>query len=501
MKYIYLVFITVIFSLLQFSCDDYLEVTPENSVTFKSYFKTEKDLEVYTNGVRKRFMELETNSTCSNVERGQLFDDAGYGINQLVNFDVSRYGDSYAQFFWGAEYGIIASCNTLVKFSDKPDIPEGRKDFYKGQAHFYIAYSYFLIARFWGEAPIIREHGESGMRAKSSANDVLDYALENVRKAIKMLPKIKELRDADGKEFEHRNIPSKQAAMALYADIALWKAGMNKETSSLQNIIDTLTLVIDDSNFSLASTPEDVVKNVLVGDSQESIYELRLIAEETRMNNGYYPYKKFLGYPVFPGKDKGDIKYAEMRIKNTTVRSIYADGDLRRDSYFYKFEEMEALDELVTGGYAYPYKFRKIKVTEYPWAFSLDYVYQNAVLYRLSGLILLRAECYARLGKNGLAIADMNRIRQRSNASEYSAAEGDDIRYLVFKEREKELLWERKRYFDVIRNGYWKTEFKGAFQTLTDQDIEDGALYYPIGWGAFDDNPLMTQNRYWLKRY
>ena len=37
-------------------------------------------------------------------------------------------------------------------------------------------------------------------------------------------------------------------------------------------------------------------------------------------------------------------------------------------------------------------------------------------------------------------------------------------------------------------------------KNLTDQDILDGALYLPVSFTAFNENPAMVQNRYWKKR-
>ena len=38
---------------------------------------------------------------------------------------------------------------------------------------------------------------------------------------------------------------------------------------------------------------------------------------------------------------------------------MFPDGDLRKDAYFYKFEEMAHPDSVeITHGFAYPYKLR-----------------------------------------------------------------------------------------------------------------------------------------------
>ncbi|WP_293714246.1 RagB/SusD family nutrient uptake outer membrane protein, partial [uncultured Parabacteroides sp.] len=77
---------------------------------------------------------------------------------------------------------------------------------------------------------------------------------------------------------------------------------------------------------------------------------------------------------------------------------------------------------------------------------------------------------------------------------------GGDLRYAIFKEREKELLLEGQRYYDIIRNDYVRTELRGNFRTVTNQDLKDGALFLMIGSGAFNRNPLLRQNAYWHRR-
>lgn len=113
---------------------------------------------------------------------------------------------------------------------------------------------------------------------------------------------------------------------------------------------------------------------------------------------------------------------------------------------------------------------------------------------------MLRAECAARLGDNDTAIKDINRVRTRANAKLYDASEyGGDVRYAVFKEREKEFLFEGFRYYDIIRNGYYKTDLEGGFQTASEQDFKDGAFFLTVYGTSMQNNPAIRQNKYWVK--
>ena len=80
----------------------------------------------------------------------------------------------------------------------------------------------------------------------------------------------------------------------------------------------------------------------------------------------------------------------------------------------------------------------------------------NKIIWRLADLILLRAEARVHLGNTGGAEQDLWKVQRRSKAVEYTDG---DLQLAIFREREKELIFEDHRYFDVMRNeGYYKTE-------------------------------------------
>ena len=113
---------------------------------------------------------------------------------------------------------------------------------------------------------------------------------------------------------------------------------------------------------------------------------------------------------------------------------------------------------------------------------------------------MLRAECCAKLGQD-LAKSDLNKIRDRANATPYPAPGESDIQLAIFKERERELLFEGHRYYDIIRNGleYIHTYMDGNYKTLDQQDVKEGALFLPLDTDAFTLNDIIRQNIYWSK--
>ena len=110
-------------------------------------------------------------------------------------------------------------------------------------------------------------------------------------------------------------------------------------------------------------------------------------------------------------------------------------------------------------------------------------------------------------------------IIDQSKAQEYNFPSADDkkhgltgnIQLAIFREREKELIYEGHRYYDIARNGmcfirgedsydYIRKEISPAYERLTDQDIKDGALYSRIDEICFKNNDLIRQNKYWNRR-
>ena len=125
----------------------------------------------------------------------------------------------------------------------------------------------------------------------------------------------------------------------------------------------------------------------------------------------------------------------------------------------------------------------------------------NRVIFRLADMYLLRAECRVKMDDRVGAEADLNVIRQRAGVEMWPAKnDSGDLKYDIFREREKELLYEGHRYYDVVRNGYWKTELQGNFSELSVDDVKDGALYMPVPQTAFSQNDLMIQNAFWASK-
>lgn len=356
---------------------------------------------------------------------------------------------------------------------------------------------------------------------KSSNETLLQFALDEVNLALADIPVRDKLLDAEGQQVTSKSMADRSVAMALKLEICLWKAALNKQPELLDDAIKAANFVIDSCDYQLVASPEEVCTEVVTGGSNEGIFEIKFNSvEATSTRNSWTTMEYLVTFPIKPEDGRGDVQETSARVYQTTVDRMYpghfegyiADGnfigDRRRLSYFYELDTIRLNQDWTekAAGYAYPYKFRKILTRTGSDLGEFDCFACDHVIWRLADVILLRAEAYARKGENGWAIADLNRIRERAYGNtdgNYDVAqEGDDLRYIIFKEREKELLWEGKRWWDIVRNNYWQTELWEFHRTkLTQEDVDNGALYMPVVLQAFNENPYMSQNRYWQSRY
>ena len=194
------------------------------------------------------------------------------------------------------------------------------------------------------------------------------------------------------------------------------------------------------------------------------------------------------------------------RILVTTVESIYPEeNDLRRQEFWYDLgnvkytmdnQEFVSLYAFINKWRDYHYQTNaeilggqgKVVV-----ATDCDYVF-----WRLADVVLLRAECRARLQK-ATAKDDLDRIRKRAGLEAYAGSTAPEaLREEIFNERRRELFGEGQYYFDIVRNGYYREKLYGKFKDLTDAYSRIGEIYTWISADAFEKNTLMTQNTYWL---
>lgn len=486
------------------SCNNFLTEEPETVVTNLNYWKTEKDVQSAVYGMHQSFRSVMGNVIMLYRDRGLPFDVLGSNWTNISNNDMSDFKVDAVEFSWGFEYQIIANANLIIDNIYRAELSEERYNFYLGQALCIRAYTYFCLIRYFGDVPLIVRSEDTGEKTREAWQSVANFIISDLKKAAELLPHARELKNADGSMIVSKQIPTCHTANAILAHVCAWIAGVGQQPELLTEGIKRADMVINSGDYDLAYTPEEVCEEVLLGNSGEGIFELdyQNISPNDLKDYGSYIAGACQRWPIQPMTTPATKRTP--RINNSTIMTLYPDiADKRRNAYFYALDSMATLPVSTTQGAAYIQKWRHVLTwADGSMAGRIRYYEENDILIRLADIILLRAEMKAQTGDSDGAISDLNTVRRRAGAKEYSTTERN-LSEAIATERERELFLEgiNTRYFDIVRNGSFREKLRGKFKTLTDEDVKNGALYLPISSNAARFNTLATQTPYWANEF
>ena len=510
-----------------FSCNDWLTVESEKSVTYINYFKSEQDLEnimisIFGNE-KKIFAPFYTNHLDIS---GLLCDEGGdYEGFRTLNPE-EFFGGNMDN--WAIHYSAIYLANMMEENRFRFEhISEERADYWIAQANFAKALFYFDVVRQWGEAPLAPGTESTDAFGKSSITILLEEVIRCANIALK-LPTYEKLTDANGSVVTSRQYASLGTVHTLLANIYAYMGGISGDRKYWEEAEKHASLVIDGKVGYYDLEPDILaLKNNTLGAGRKSVETIFSIEINDRDEGRFwsamfecrYPGLLLLDYPYTTTNPENiESNYRKPTVYVSTIEDLYERGDQRLKEYWYKLGEVGYWqptdwddDGIVIDStwkisdYAFLDKWNKEIRSVNPAVIEggdapLLAMDGNRVVWRLADLILLRAECRARLGME-TAVNDLNRIRSRAGLNDYSGStDPEALRKEIFHERERELFGEGVRYYDIVRNGYFREQLSWAYAALTDEEVKDGALYLPVPRNAFDKNPLMKQNIYWSWR-
>lgn len=502
-----------VIALLTGSCQ-LLDFTPDNNLTQTNAFLTEKELNATTTSIFF-FMgqAMEGNTTFQRA--GEVADETNY-------FDQEREWNPKTiiglQKSWKDFYNIIYEANLLLdNIHQTSGLTEERLAYHRGQALFAKGFAYLNVAMRFGDAIVTKDSKVTQPYGISPVLDVVEEAIKAGTEAYEVLPPFESLKLPEGANPQNKQYASKGAAAALLAHAYAWKGSIielyqlqGDADAAYREAIKYATEIIEGrtGSYRLLDTPQELVSALSNADqiSPEDIYVIAFDKNRSEYTNSPTLARSFVSWPVDETKQIGDLAMStDLRIYRSTALELFPDeSDARREAFFYQLDQ----DHLVNDqSYALMHKYNQSLYTadefselgKYYRTLNAHYTY-----WRLADLILLRAECHAKLHNEGAAIADLNTIRQRAGAALYPAAQDTNgVQYAVFKERERELLYESDhRYFDVVRNNYMATELQGKLSQLTPEEIKGGALVLPVpgtAYGQGKRNTLIRQKDFWIK--
>ena len=460
-------------------CNKTLEVESISDITNANYWNKEGDVVGYLTGIYTKFRDV-MNSTYYLEDRGDSYvEGLEVGVSnawrQNLNYTTAPN--------WLDFYNLIHHCNLLLKYgADIPFANEEDKNSAFAETLFIRAFTYFTLLRSWGDVPLVLEPTESGdrpMPERAPAAAVMQQILADVNKAIELFPEA---------GFVEKSRASKPACYALKADALVWKAKvLGGDQADLQAALDAIGQLEAVAGLSL----ESVFSSIFSTDNRngkEVILSLYFKRDEKSdmYGRGLKPRDIF----VQNAKNAAALPYAM-----NGARSNYApspaimhllsqySSDQRRDA-----SVIAAIDKNDDTIGVFGNKFRGTKYDD-------DRYFDNdIILYRLGGIILLKAEVLAALNRVPEAVTALDQIRERAHIGAYSGAmDQQSVEREILKERFRELWNEQKRWPDLVR--FHKEGVIDLYSMVPNLGNKDLPLYFPIPQSQIDINPALKQTK------
>lgn len=518
------------------SCEDFLGIVPLNDIVLENFWENESEVNTVVtscysgiadgNFLKQAMMWGELRS--DNVTKGLINPNTAF-VNhiQLPEMLEGNILPTHDIADWSSFYVVINRCNTVLHYAPEvlerdPDFNESEWLAMEAEVLTLRALCYFYLVRSFRDVPLVLEptidDSKPFMVPAAHPDTVLNQLVADLRKAehnaLKEYPQ-----SSNPTEISYtKGRITQQAVWSLLADIYLWMGQYDECVEYCEKVIDAKIdeaeeeRMIYEGNYPLlanvkassaTSNKHQAYQQIFgIGNSFESIFEvqidytydvkrdlLRSYYGASDVDMGAYSASAFIG----DGATEGNV--------------IFAKTDIR------PYELFDVKDVNV-------YSIRKYissSISDDGEASKILQRYTNWIFYRLTDVMLMEAE--ALVERNDTLQNDLRKAFDITNAvyrrSNLSAEDKDSLafstygsqekmREFVLLERQRELMFEGKRWFDLVRkarrdgnNGPMLDLAKRKYtkpDAVKSKWIKPDMLYLPIHEDELKVNTLLKQN-------
>lgn len=516
---------------LMSSCEDFLSIVPLNEIVLENYWENEAEVtsvvaSCYSgiadgNFLTRAFMWGELRS--DNVSKGLINPETPYVDHiQLPEMLEGNILPNYYIADWSSFYTVINRCNTVLHYAPEvidrdPDFNESEWQAIKSEMLTLRALCYFYLVRSFRDVPLVLEptidDNKSMQVAAAHPDSVLQQIVSDLKEAE--LNAVKEFPDNNSNTVSYtKGRITQQAVWSLLADVYLWMERYDDCIAYCEKVIaakveEAKELRMNyDGNYPLLANQKASASNNIHqaynsifgnGNSFESIFEIQIDYNYDDKKN---PIRSYYGAE-------------DVSLGAFSASAFFVENAKNGNEYFAKTDvrsyELFDLDNSSIRKYVASY------INDDNESSKRMANYSNWIFYRLTDVMLMEAE--ALVERNDSAANDLrvafnlaNAVYRRSNLT---AAVKDSLKFnsystqsqmrdFVLLERQRELMFEGKRWFDLMRKAR-REGSNGAMLTLATRKytnpgsvrskwIKPDMLYLPIHENELKVNPLLVQN-------
>ena len=511
-------------SLLFTSCGDFLEIEPQDKIVLEKFWNEKSDVENVLVGCYSALQSYDAIARMmvwgefrsDNVEPG-LNTQNNASLLRVLNENIDATNGFTT---WNIFYAVINRCNTVMLYA--PDVAAKDPAYTQSELNATIAEAtalralcYFYLIRTFRDVPYITEAYTDDSQEMEIAATPFNRVLNSLIADLESVKNDAVRRYPSNKALYQTGRITQQAIYAMLCEMYLWK-------QDYDNCIKYAELIIDakkeyykekyagrtlDTDGRLNGYPLEIGwrggnsvvfgldygyifgqtnSRVDIGDSDEIIFELVFMSDQNMLKNG--PINDFYGNATdlkgmaapasFLGLDPNVKDQLFNKLDARYYFNISSGGskNYRINKYVYEnvTVEVSGSDPRIT--YYNPY--------------NKDYNSSNWIVYRLTDIMLLEAEALVERGEdesedfkkafelvqtiNNRALCDpklTNALKESTYIKKKSM-----MRELVLKERQRELMFEGKRWYDLVRRSMRDGDTDMLTQCVGQKDVENSAL-------------------------
>lgn len=505
--------IIVALSVILYSSCDALDLSPIDHYGSGNFWNTEAQVHGYMNGIHSQLRGSYQMFFALGEARGGTLKSGTSTLGTSLDWSDPIKNNQFSKdktgiSNWNGMYNKIMQINHFIDQVENgcSFLNDNKRAYYLGQAYGLRALYYSYLYRTYGGVPLIEDvkvldgkiSAEKLYTKRSSAEEILTFIKEDISRSEKHF--------GDNLSGENKNW-TKYATLMLKAEMYLWSAKVttgdhqaNKEDAKVAK--DVLKQL--EGKFTLLN---DFSKVFTDKGNKEIIFALRFKDDEATNWAANFLYSKeiFVGQRYSrDGEVYGDV--LDLRgnglLRHEYKSSLwekYDDNDQRRDKTFLDHYDKDGKNQGLV-------MLKGLGIINA----NGNRVYESdIVVYRYSDVLLLLAEVENLLG--GDCSKYVNEVRKRAYGEDFNAelsfvkGSFEENELAILAERDKEFVWEGKRWFDMVRmqdaDGKplaFKAEANysdvvGEAPLALLKSTETYKLLWPVDRGTLNNDPELTQ--------